>query len=425
LAWADCQAAAVTPWLGNIMAAEKARLEREAKLAIELAIKKQMGAENAERKKDGLPPFQIHEYKKVLVKREEEEAQKAAVAAAAEAARLAAIAAAKAKAPVISTFTIPYRRTDVFTELTIYKDPLDFPSSSWVHHARHSGAALSGGVAQQVSPGLIRRLERRGLFSRTLSLTLELIEIKPPESVRWRILRRVGCLALPSIVGEEYDGEIATTQLVVQLENAAFGTRVSVHLGAHGMLELPSGCPEWVGPLVETAFSWILSALSRPEWDEQMRRRGYEPLEAKLVVPELGVGSACASSSSSVGWQVRRDDPRVDTDSAFRPPDLRPWMPAAHGLEKRVASPVGERTAASPGEEVPVQPTLASHKIEVSKPKKVKAVWPPPQPGPYEEPPEPKHVAPTRFYKAAPAESGSGGGSPTNDNDRGFWGSLE
>ena len=194
-----------------------------------------------------------------------------------------------------ASFYLPFRRHDVWTELAKYEDPLDYPSGEWLSLQR-AGAigALSSGSLRSVAPGLVRRLERRFAFSDD-AITLELDTITPPSLMRWRILARSsggGGLAtlMPALVGEDYDGRLARPGIDVVLENAPYGTTITLHVGTHGRFQLPQHCTCAV-PLLAAALGCSESARLGRLWLERMTSRGYKTLGPK--------GGTSTSPSSS------------------------------------------------------------------------------------------------------------------------------
>lgn len=292
------------------MAAAKAEAERRAQQAIEAIERRHAASEGMDHKI----------WKKLDVARKAAAAASFAAQEAAKQAVLDEIAAAKAAAPIVLHFHIPYRRHDVYKELARHQNPLNFPSKTWDMLSQQLYAAGVAGPAQQVSVGLRRELVRRTVFGDPLhALTLECIVCNPPTELRYKMLSQGGRLsALPSIVGEEYDGAAASSsssttssagggsapaggaaaalslkttavpQLAIVLEGAPYGTRVSVHVGAHGKIALPSpGFPEAYPRVIASIVSCFQSmALSR-EWQAEMAERGYKPLEPKAALEKL------------------------------------------------------------------------------------------------------------------------------------------
>jgi hypothetical protein len=207
------------------------------------------------------------------------------------------LAATRAAPCYTASFFLPFRRHDVWKELALYEDPLDYPSSEWLAIQRSGntfGALASGlGGASMAAPGLVRKLERR-FGSRNDAITLELAELISPSLLRWRILSKDegGALAplRPRIVPEVYDdGAAATPGIDVVLDNAPYGTQVTLRVGTDARFELP--------PLCDCARSLVAEALSRseshalsPKWCERLKLRGYKPLRPKHG--EHGAGAA-------------------------------------------------------------------------------------------------------------------------------------
>ena len=240
--------------------------------------------------------------------KEETKRRNAAAIAAAKAsaaqlkAEAEALAAERASPCYELSFFLPFRRHDVWKELSLYEDPLDYPSESW-HSQQRAGAigALSTGSLLSVAPGLVRSLERRFTLSSD-TITLELMEISPPSLLRWKVLRQTGSGGLapmmPDMEGEDYDGNRATPGLDVVLENAPYGTSVTLRVGTHAYFATPP-LLHCFRPLLAATIGCMESYALRASWSQRMQSRGHKPLEAKSS--HRGAGSGLAALVSSPG----------------------------------------------------------------------------------------------------------------------------
>ena len=223
-------------------------------------------------------------------------------------------AAAKAAAPIVVSFTLPFRRPDVFKELARSDNPLDYPAESFHHTCRvqtgrtfephnSSGAGVYDTTRQATSlaPGLIRSVEQRwSLFRNGPFVVEELLEVRSPDTLRWRMHQHdqaggpgATASSLP-IVGETLDpnyvdgaryyhpmgGHSRTPELLVQLENRPFGTLVRLHIGSYGRFEIADSEPEsiWSRCVSAVTGAWIgctRSVALKFAWQHNMLARGY------------------------------------------------------------------------------------------------------------------------------------------------------
>ena len=112
-------------------------------------------------------------------------------------------AATKEAAVFVASFQLPFRRVDVFKELVKFDDPLDYPSASFHHTCRlragrsyephnSSGSGVYDTTRQATAfvPGLVRTTEKRWALQRERPMTLELVETRHPDRVRWKIVEQ-------------------------------------------------------------------------------------------------------------------------------------------------------------------------------------------------------------------------------------------
>lgn len=207
------------------------------------------------------------------------------------------LAALRAEPCYTVSFFLPFRRHDVWKELAVYEDPLDYPSSEWLSIQRAGSTfgalASSLGGASTAAPGLIRKLERRFGWAND-AITLELAELTSPSLLRWRILSsdEGGGLApmRPRMVPEVLDdGAAATPGIDVALDNAPYGTQVTMRVGTFARFDLPPLC-DCARGLVAAAIGHRESHSLSPTWIERMKQRGYKPLRPRHG--EHGAGAA-------------------------------------------------------------------------------------------------------------------------------------
>ena len=209
------------------------------------------------------------------------------------------------------SFFLPFRRQDVWKELARHEDPLDYPSSEWLSvrlsEPQINAAASTLGEDSLLAPGFVRRLERRPASSECISL--ELASITAPSLLKWRILshRASGglfSLMEPEVVAEKSDDRRQNMPgICVSLEDAPYGTRVTVGVGTHGRLELPSAC-DCIRPLVTAALACTQRSAMESAWRERMTARGYTPLQPRSGAAGRSAGAAAllaASATSSSG----------------------------------------------------------------------------------------------------------------------------
>lgn len=237
---------------------------------MELTRKQDMArAEQAAAKAEGLT---VKAYRVVKAERDKA-AEEKAIKDAADAKAAAEKLAAERAAPIYTlNFDLPYRRPDLYRELAHLSDPLDLPATDWL---LDQSVPQESGMLRQAVVGMVRRAERRFVWP-AQEVTLELCETKIPELLRWRMLeqRGLGTSLLP-VEGEDYDGKRATPEWVLLLESMVYGTRVTIHVGAHGRLPAP-----WDSMHVSLlrCFTGTLSQTFREQWLRGMRSRGHEPL---------------------------------------------------------------------------------------------------------------------------------------------------
>lgn len=234
----------------------------------------------------------------------------AAEAHKAEAAAATAISEGKAAAAFVASFSLPFRRDHVWKELAKASDSLDYPETGYHTSSKHravdtpgsSGIGLYDHTRQASAfvPGLIRKIEARSvaaMVTRQPPLEWELLEARPPEKLRWRMLQQAGGTILP-VVGEDIDPdytpgdlEYRTTpfsarepELMIVLVNTPFGTQVQVHYGVLGRFatEEDSAWSKCLAAIAPPLLSCTLAATLKWQWRFEMAARGYQPVRPNL-----------------------------------------------------------------------------------------------------------------------------------------------
>jgi hypothetical protein len=263
-------------------------------------------------------------------------ARKKAAKAAAEAmeaadtAEAAAMAASKEAAPVIISFRVPFRREDVFKELQRFDDPLDYPASRFhlncvlktgreFEPSNSSGAGLYDTTRKPTAfaPGLVRKAEPRNPLRFGQKVVWELIEVRSPEMLHWRIQQQAGELSPIALVGEDLDvtykggareytpapGQARLPELLIQLQNAPFGTLVKMHVGLKGRLDLSSAWwGQCFGAVAAPLIGCMQAAALQSSWEGEMLVRGYRqqrpsrPLSYAVTTWKNNVAAAVSST---------------------------------------------------------------------------------------------------------------------------------
>ena len=130
------------------------------------------------------------------------------------------------------------------------------------------------------------------------------LSITAPSLLKWRILshRASGglfSLMEPEVVAEKSDDRRQNMPgICVSLEDAPYGTRVTVGVGTHGRLELPSAC-DCIRPLVTAALACTQRSAMESAWRERMTARYRLCSPERRRAPRAAALLAASATSSS------------------------------------------------------------------------------------------------------------------------------
>lgn len=228
-----------------------------AQAAAEAAEKIRRALEDEGKAQARLEQVAYKDWKKIDIARKAAAKVCAEAHAAADAKVAREVAATIRAAPIVVVFTLPFRRTDVFKELSRPDDPLDYPSAAFRHDCKvqtgrqfepksSSGAGIfdTTRLATTFAPGFTRNVEQRfTLFGGGPFVTEELLEVRSPDLLRWRMHKHdVGggpgatASSLP-IVGEALDPKYVDGARAYNPQGGYEQVRVYMHgMHVHGVL---------------------------------------------------------------------------------------------------------------------------------------------------------------------------------------------